>query len=95
MILKLKNSKIRVSLFIEPLLPIVESAFLLGADCVELHVGKFCRMINNNKYSKTINIILLSIPFRLKNPCGSKKTKPDIDFNFSSLDQGIIVLPFR
>ena len=24
----------------------------LGADCVELHVGKFCRMINNNKYSK-------------------------------------------
>ena len=49
MILKLKSSKIRVSLFIEPLLPIVESAFLLGADCVELHTGSFSNSFNKKK----------------------------------------------
>ena len=49
MILKLKSSKIRVSLFIEPLLPIVESAFLLGADCVELHTGSFSNSFNKKR----------------------------------------------
>ena len=49
MILKLKNRKIRVSLFIEPLLPVVESAFLLGTDCVELHTGSFSNSFNKKK----------------------------------------------
>ena len=49
MILKLKNRKIRVSLFIEPLLPVVESAFLLGSDCVELHTGSFSNSFKKKK----------------------------------------------
>ena len=38
----LKKNKIRISLFIEPLLSNVELAFMLGVDCVELHTGTFC-----------------------------------------------------
>jgi len=51
---QLKKHKIRVSLFIEPRISDIILSKNLGADCVELHVGKFCRMINKNKYSKSI-----------------------------------------
>ena len=46
---KLKKNKIRISLFIEPVLSNVELAFMLGVDCVELHTGKYCNLYNNNK----------------------------------------------
>ena len=46
---KLKYHKIRVSLFIEPTIKDVKISHEIGADCVELHTGKFCKMINNKK----------------------------------------------
>ena len=52
-ILQLKKYKIRVSLFIEPKISDIKLAKLHGADCVELHTGKFCNLLNSNKNSKT------------------------------------------
>ena len=49
MISVLKKNKIRVSLFIEPLLSDVETSFLLGSDCIELHTGSFCNSLNKKK----------------------------------------------
>ena len=49
---KLKKNKIRVSLFIEPVLNYVKLSFNLGADCVELHTGKFCDLFNKKKKRK-------------------------------------------
>ena len=49
LILRLKKNKIRVSLFIEPQLHVAKSAFLLGADCIELHTGSFCNSFNKKK----------------------------------------------
>ena len=46
---KLKNKKIRVSLFIEPKISDVILAERLGADCIELHTGKICNLINNKQ----------------------------------------------
>ena len=45
----LKKNKIRVSLFIEPRIKDVKISKALGVDCVELHTGKFCNLMNNNK----------------------------------------------
>ena len=45
----LKEHKIRVSLFIEPNITDVKLSKILGADCVELHTGNFCNLINKNK----------------------------------------------
>jgi len=53
MVSLLSKKKIRVSLFIEPLLSDVESAFLLGANCIELHTGAFCNSINKRKKKST------------------------------------------
>ena len=49
MIDKLKKNKSRVSLFIEPSLKDIKEAKNLNADCVEIHTGKFCNLINENK----------------------------------------------
>ena len=46
---KLKKNKSRVSLFIEPSLKDLKKAKKLNADCVEIHTGKFCNLINENK----------------------------------------------
>jgi len=46
---KLKKNKIRVSLFIEPKITDVKLSKLFGANCVELHTGKFCNLYNLNK----------------------------------------------
>ena len=49
----LKKRGIRTSLFIEPKIKDVRKSKYLGADCVELHTGKFCNLLNSNKnYSK-------------------------------------------
>ena len=49
LIKKLKKKKSRISLFIEPSLKDVEKAKKLDADCVELHTGKLCNLINKKK----------------------------------------------
>ena len=52
LIKKLKRNKSRISLFIEPSLKDFEKAKKMGADCVEIHTGKFCNLINNKKNYK-------------------------------------------
>ena len=51
-ITKLKKNKLRVSLFIEPRLEDIKDAKILNADCVEIHTGKFCNLVNKNKNYK-------------------------------------------
>ena len=50
---KLKKNKIRVSLFIEPNNKDVLLAKEYGANCVELHTGTFCSLVNKNKNNKS------------------------------------------
>ena len=52
LITRLKKNKSRVSLFIEPSLKDIINSKKLGADCVEIHTGKFCNLINENKKYK-------------------------------------------
>ena len=49
MIKKFKNKKIRVSLFVEPTIQDIIISKKLGADCVEIHTGKYCNAFNKNK----------------------------------------------
>ena len=49
---QLKKNKIRISLFIEPKIYDIRLSKLLGANCIELHTGKFCKLLNNNKKTK-------------------------------------------
>ncbi len=51
-IFKLKKNKIRVSLFVEPSLSDIKKAKLLNADCIEIHTGKLCNLVNLNKNYK-------------------------------------------
>ena len=51
-IFKLKNNQSRVSLFIEPDESMIKKAKLLNADCIEIHTGKFCNLVNKNKKFK-------------------------------------------
>jgi pyridoxine 5-phosphate synthase len=53
-IYKLKQKKIRVSLFIEANKQDIIIAKKLGADCVEIHTGKLCDLINKKKSFKRI-----------------------------------------
>ena len=52
LIYKLKKKGIRISLFIEPSLKDIKEAKKLNADCIELHTGKICNLINKNKKFK-------------------------------------------
>ena len=49
MISKIKERKIRVALFIEPKISDITLSKKLGADCVELHTGKYCNLFNKKK----------------------------------------------
>ena len=49
MIKELKKNKIRVSLFIEPKINDVKLSQSIGANCVELHTGNFCNLLNKGK----------------------------------------------
>jgi len=51
-IYKLKKNKSRVSLFIEPNQSDIKKAKLLNADCIEIHTGRFCNLVNQNKNFK-------------------------------------------
>ncbi len=58
LIKKLKKNKSRISLFIEPSLKDLEKAKRMDADCVEIHTGKLCNLINKKKdYKKELNRI--------------------------------------
>ena len=48
----LKKKNIRVSLFIDPKISDVILSKKLGADCVELHTGRFCNLFNYKKNTK-------------------------------------------
>ena len=45
----LKRNNIRVSLFIEPKKSDIKMSKELGANCVELHTGNFCKLVINKK----------------------------------------------
>ena len=49
---KLRKNKIRVSLFVEPNIRHIDLSKTYGANCVELHTGKFCNLFNKNKNIK-------------------------------------------
>ena len=52
-ITELKKNKTRVSLFIEPSIKDIKDAkFFFNADCVEIHTGKFCNLINKKQNYK-------------------------------------------
>jgi len=52
LIKKLKKKKSRISLFIEPSIKDLNKAKELDADCVEIHTGKLCNLINKKKKYK-------------------------------------------
>ena len=57
-IYKLKKNKIRVSLFIEPSLNDILESKSLNVDCIEIHTGKFCNLVNKKKnFKKELNRI--------------------------------------
>ena len=49
---RLKKNKIIVSLFINPVLTDIKKAKTLGANCIEIHTGKFCNLVNKKKDSR-------------------------------------------
>ena len=55
---ELKKNKIRVALFIEPKFSDITLSKILDADCVELHTGKYCNLLNANKKTKSVFQIL-------------------------------------
>ena len=58
LIKKLKRNKSRISLFVEPSLKDLEQAKKLNVDCVEIHTGKLCNLINKKKnYKNELNRI--------------------------------------
>ena len=66
---KLIANKLRVSLFIEPSLSDIRDSKLLKANCVEIHTGKICNLINKNKnYKKELSRIKKAV--RLGNQLG-------------------------
>ena len=61
---KLKKNNLRVSLFVEPSLTDIKLSKDLNADCVEIHTGKFCNLVNKNKdYRKELIIIKKAVEF--------------------------------
>ena len=61
---KFKKKKIRVSLFIEPKISDIKIAKDLKADCIEIHTGKICKLINFRKNStKELSKIKKAVTF--------------------------------
>ncbi len=66
---KLTANQLRVSLFVEPSLSDIRDSKLLKANCVEIHTGKICNLINKNKnYKKELSRIKKAV--RLANQLG-------------------------
>ncbi len=49
---KFKEKKIRTSLFIEPKISDIKIAEEMKADCIEIHTGKICNLLNKKKNIK-------------------------------------------
>ena len=49
---KLKKNSTRVSLFVDPKLSDIKKAKFLEADCIEIHTGRFCNLVNTSKSYK-------------------------------------------
>ena len=49
LIKKLKKNRFRVSLFIEPSIQDIKKSQELNVECVEIHTGRFCNLVNENK----------------------------------------------
>ena len=65
---KLKDKNIRVSLFLEPNKKSISKAAKLEVDCVEIHTGKLCNLVENKKkYSKELGRILNVLKYRFEN----------------------------
>ncbi len=65
----LKKKKIRISLFIEPSIKDIFEAKKLNADCVEIHTGRICNLINKGKsYFNELNRIKKAV--RIGNELG-------------------------
>ena len=63
-IYNLKKNGSRVSLFIDPRINDLKESKNLNADCVEIHTGKFCNLVNKSKdYRKELNIIKKAVEF--------------------------------
>ncbi len=61
---KLKKNKSRVSLFLEPNIDDIKKAKILNVDCVEIHTGKLCNLINKNKnFFKELKRIKKAVKF--------------------------------
>ena len=66
---KLKKNKSRVSLFVEPSLKDVNESKKLNADCIEIHTGKLCNLINKKKSYKN-ELIKIKKAIKLANKLG-------------------------
>ena len=68
-IFKLKRNKSRISLFIEPNQLDIKKAKLLNVNCIEIHTGRFCNLVNKNKsFKNELNRIKKAV--RLANKIG-------------------------
>ena len=64
LILKLKKKKIRVSLFIEPKKEDIQKAKSLEVNCIEVHTGRFCNLVNKNmNFKKELNKIRKAVNY--------------------------------
>jgi len=66
---RLKKNNSRISLFIEPNLKDIRISKKLNADCVEIHTGKLCNLINKKKDYKN-EIIKIKKAVELGNKLG-------------------------
>ena len=66
---KLKSNKSRVSLFIEPNANDIQESKKLNADCIEIHTGKLCNLINKKKNYK-IELAKIKKAVKLGNELG-------------------------
>ena len=61
---KLKKNGSRITLFIEPNIKDVKEAKNLNSDCIEIHTGKFCNLVNKKKsYKDELNKIKKAVNF--------------------------------
>ena len=60
---ELKKNKSRISLFVEPNLNDIKESKNLNADCVEIHTGKFCNLVNkkNKNYKNELKRIKTAV----------------------------------
>jgi pyridoxine 5-phosphate synthase len=60
----LKKNGTRISLFVEPKIKDIKIAKLLNSDCIEIHTGKFCNMVNKKKsYYRELKQIEIAVKF--------------------------------